>query len=85
MFNFAKLFGKGPFSGLQAHMHKVEGCIAKLQEIFDLFFEGKHEEIEAKALALSDEEHEADIIKNEIRNNLSKSYFLSVDRSQLLD
>lgn len=85
MFSFARLFAKGPFSSLQAHMHKVQACMAKLQEIFDLFFQGRHDEIEAKVLLLSDEEHAADIIKNEIRNSLSKAYFLSVDRAQILD
>lgn len=85
MFNFSKLFVKGPYVHIQAHMHKVQACVAKLQEIFEKFFEEDFDDIEPLVRALSEAEHHADIIKNDMRTNLPKSYFLSLDRTHLLD
>lgn len=80
MRTFARLFGKSPFAPLQTHMNRVTLCIEKLTEIIS---------INPAPKKLVDElcklEHEADITKNDIRNNLPKSVFLPIDRSQFLE
>ncbi len=80
MRTIARLFGKSPFAPLQTHMSRVTLCIEKLTEIIS---------INPAPQKLVDElcklEHEADITKNDIRNNLSKSVFLPIDKSQFLE
>lgn len=85
MLTIAKLFGKSPFNHLQNHMHKVTSCIKKLDELFKLLVEENFQEIEEQVAVLSKLEHDADLCKNDIRNNLPKSLYLPIDRSQFLD
>ncbi len=76
-----KLLGKSPFAPLKSHMEKVALCIEKLTEIFSVIDKS---EIESLSKALSELEHEADIVKNDIRNHL-KGLYLPIDRSQFLE
>ena len=76
-----KLLGKSPFAPLKSHMEKVALCVEKLSEIFAQL--GKAD-ISALAKDLSSSEHEADIVKNDIRNHL-KGLYLPIDRSQFLE
>lgn len=85
MLTIAKLFGKSPFAPLQSHMDKVRECILLLN---DLFYAVKKESFEVVvdiAKKISKKEHEADLIKNDIRNHLPKSIFLPIERSTFLD
>ncbi|MCK4934543.1 MAG: TIGR00153 family protein [Simkaniaceae bacterium] len=85
MLTIARLFGKSPFSPLQSHMKKVNSCIKKLTEIFELLKKRDFNKVDQLVHDLSKLEHEADLTKNDIRNHLPKSLFLPIDRSQLLD
>ena len=85
MLTIARLFGKSPFAPLQSHMEKVGACIGKLKEIFAHLFEQNLSAIEPLVAVLSKLEHEADLTKNDIRNQLPKSLFLPIDRSQILE
>ena len=57
----------------------------KLEELFEVFQEGKFEVLDQLAKELSELEHQADLTKNDIRNHLPRSILLPVDRSQLLE
>jgi predicted phosphate transport protein (TIGR00153 family) len=85
MLNISRLFGKSPFSPLQTHMEKVADCIKKLQEILHSLLKNDHESLVSLVAQLSKLEHEADLTKNTIRNQLPKSLFLAIDRSDLLE
>lgn len=85
MITIARLFGKSPFAPLQTHMKRVNNCIEKLSDIFDVLPKMDLEKIEKLSKDLSKLEHEADITKNDIRNHLPKSLFLPIDRSHFLD
>ncbi len=85
MRTIAKLFGKSPFAPLQQHMNKVAACMAELEEAFAAFFNSEYKKMEIIAKRLSKLEHEADLTKNDIRNNLPRSVFLPIDRSHLLE
>ena len=76
-----KLLGKSPFAPLKSHMEKVALCVEKLTEIFSVLDKGS---IEPLSKELSELEHEADIVKNDIRNHL-KGLYLPIDRSQFLE
>ena len=80
-----KLFSRSPFSALQAHMEKVSACVLKMEELVTAYFEKDFKAINRIVEDLSDLEHEADITKNEIRNNLPKGLFMPVNRADLLE
>ena len=85
MRTIAKLFGKSPFAPLQTHMKSVARCLEKLSNSFKLLFEGDFDRLVQEADAVSRLEHEADLIKNDIRNTLPKSLFMPVDRAHFLE
>lgn len=79
------LFRKSPFGPLHEHMAKVRECIALLKPLFEAVFGGADDaDIEKIVKQISKTEHEADIIKNEIRQSLPSSIFLPVNREDLL-
>lgn len=85
MLNILNLFGRSPFVLLETHMEKVALCVHFLPEFFEALTKGNNIELEKIANKISEEEHAADIIKNDIRNHLPKSLFLAMDRTSLLD
>lgn len=85
MRTIAKLFGRSPFSPLQAHMSRVTDCVDKVVEIFTAVQDGDFKQVEKLAKQISKLEHKADLTKNEIRNNLPKGLFLAIDRGNLLE
>lgn len=85
MLTIARLFGRSPFSPLQTHMDKVAKCMSELPALFAAILSGDAEAISLISQRLSEFEHEADRIKNDIRNHLPKSLFLLVDRGSLLE
>lgn len=83
---FTKLLQiKTPFDLLQSHMEKVVACLAKLSEIFAALQEGHFEKISELAKEVSEFEHQADLIKNDIRKSLPKSFLFPIDRTNFLE
>jgi len=85
MRTIAKLFGRSPFSALQAHMEKVGDCMKTAGDCLDAFVKGDSDAVEQLAPQVSKLEHKADLVKNDIRNHLPKSLFLPIDRGALLN
>lgn len=85
MIYFTKLFSKAPFDYLRLHMEKVTACMAKLGEIFAGLENYDATQIEALSNQVSEFEHEADIIKNNIRVAVPKSFLFPVDRTNFLE
>lgn len=79
------LFGNSPFAPLRAHMNKVADCVRLLLDLFSALESKDYPAVEKIAKEISKIEHEADLIKNDIRTHLPKSLFLPIDRSHLLD
>jgi uncharacterized protein len=84
MRTIAKLFGRSPFVPLQMHMEKVAECIERIPEIMDAYRRQDKDEVASLAEKLSRLEHEADLIKHDIRNSLPRGLFMPVDRANLL-
>ncbi len=81
----AKLFGRSPLVPLQVHMEKVEECVNGVVEILEGLMVGMpHEEICERARTVSKLEHNADLVKNDIRNSLPRGLFMQVDRGTLM-
>ena len=75
---------KSPFEGLLQHMNKVKDCIELLKEGFFGYVEGNFEEFHKVARKVSDLEHEADLIKGNIRAHLPRSILMPVDKRYFL-
>ena len=79
------LFGRSPFAPLQSHMSQVTKCVELLKTLFMALEKKDYEAVQSIADTMSELEHEADVMKNDIRNHLPKSLFLPVDRGNLLE
>ncbi|MHC5001688.1 MAG: TIGR00153 family protein [Planctomycetota bacterium] len=84
MRSIAKVFGRSPFVPLQAHMEKVAECVGRLPEILDAYERGETERVAELAAAISKIEHAADLLKDDIRNDLPRGLFMPVDRANIL-
>lgn len=84
MRTIAKLFGRSPFVPLQMHMEKVAECIERIPEIMNAYRRQDKGKVASLATKLSGLEHEADLIKHDIRNSLPRGLFMPVDRTNLL-
>jgi uncharacterized protein len=85
MRSILNLFGRSPFVSLQSHMDSVARCVSCLPAVFEALEQKDYEKLEKLAQEISRLEHNADLIKNDIRNHLPKSLFLPIDRGYLLE
>jgi predicted phosphate transport protein (TIGR00153 family) len=80
----SKLFGKSPFEPLYQHMLKVKACVDLVRPLMDAFVRGEEEKVKDAAKNIFKAEHEADMVKKEIRSGLPKSILLPVARGDIL-
>ena len=80
----SKLFGKSPFEPLYQHMCKVKECVDLVKPLIDALLVGDDKKVEEYAKKIFKAEHEADLVKKEIRTGLPKSIFLPVARGDIL-
>lgn len=85
MRSILNLFGHSPFGLLLSHMGKVAGCVHLLPQLFTALEQQQFSDLEKIAQMISDYEHEADLIKNNLRNQLSRGLYLAMDRNALLE
>lgn len=79
------LFGRSPFAPLKSHMEKVSVCVHLLVDIFDALERKDYTAIEDIAEKIADTEHQADLMRNGILNQLPKSLYLPINRNQLVE
>ena len=79
----SKFFGSAPFPELCEHTRKVHECVELLRPLARSFIDEQYDKIEELHNRMSLTEHEADQIKNRLRDEISGMYFLSVGRSEL--
>ena len=75
---------KTPFIQLVEHMCKVSEGIEILEKGLIRYYEGEYENFTDIAKKISKIEHEADIIKGNIRNHLPSSLLMPVDKGKFL-
>ena len=80
----SKLFGKSPFEPLYQHMCKVKNCVDLIKPLMQAFFDEDFEKVTEITKKIFKAEHEADLMKKEIRINLPKGIFLPVARGDIL-
>ncbi len=81
----ADLFGKSPFGPIVEHSKKVHECVELLWPLMEALVAEEYGTIRKLHSKMSRLEHEADLIKHEIRSFISRRYFLPVDRSDLVN
>ncbi len=84
MSNIAELFRQSPFGPLRQHMDKVMECVAQVKPMFERSRDRDYGGLNEMVRAVFKQEHQADIIKDEIRQTIPKSFFLPVYRGDLL-
>ncbi len=81
---FAEMFRQSPFKPLRAHMDKVMECVALVRPMFEAVRDDHREKLEDITKAVFKAEHDADILKDEIRQSIPKTFYLPVFRGDLL-
>ena len=79
------MFGKSPFKALQLHMESVTLVTAELSGLMEALNKGDQAQINTLKNKISKLEGNADELKNSMRSNLPKSFFMPVDRRDLLE
>jgi len=75
---------KSPFGQLLEHMCKVEECVDVLHKGLKNYYRGNYKSFSNVADQVAQLEHEADLIKGNIRNHLPKTIFMPVDKGKFL-
>jgi hypothetical protein len=75
---------KSPLDGLLAHAEKVEECIHLLKEDLEAYWEEDYARFDELAKKIGEAEHEADLIKSNIRAHLPRNVLLVVEKSHFL-
>jgi len=75
---------KTPFTQLLDHMGKVRECIDSLGDGLINYYKGNYKNFSRLTKKVSEIEHEADIIKSNLRNHLPGSLFMPVDKGKFM-
>ena len=81
----ASLLGSSPFKPMQAHMKIIRECVSEVPGLFEALVAGNQQGISDHKDRIFAKEHEADLLKNDLRVHLPKSLFMPVDRRDLLE
>lgn len=84
MTSIFNMFGKSPIKPVEEHMSVVACCVEELTSFFKAVFAQDWKEAEASQQKISTLEHNADVIKRNVRANLPRKMFTSIDRGDLL-
>jgi len=82
---FLNLFGRSPIRPLEEHMAKVHACVKHLLPFFDAVLKQDWPQVEKIQKEIAYLEHEADVLKRDLRLHLPKGLFMPVSRSDLLE
>ena len=77
-------FNTSPFEPLLHHLQKVRACVDLVHPMLGAVREGDFGKLEALTQQVFKTEHQADIIKDEIRQVIPRSFFLPIYRGDLL-
>ena len=80
----SKLFRESPFEPLRYHMKTVMECVSYVSPMFEAVRDGAYDRLQELAKKVFKVEHQADIIKDDIRQNIPRRFFLPVYRGDLL-
>ncbi len=77
------IFGHSPFKSLNQHTQKVHDCVKMIEPMTDALLEKDFDKVENFHNEISRTEHEADILKTELREKIDRIYLLAVEKGEL--
>lgn len=80
----AELFQQSPFEPLLHHLKKVRECVTLVRPMLEAVRDEEYDLLDELTKRVFKTEHEADMIKDEIRQVIPRSFFLPVYRGDLL-
>lgn len=80
-----KLVGRSPVGPMQEHMRVVVTCAHEIVPLVEAMANGDLAAIRERRAAIDELEHQADTIKNEIRNHLPRRLMLALERRDMLE
>ncbi len=84
MRSILSMFAKSPFKSLVGHVNKVRACVDQVNPLFDALNKKDYAAVQKVAELIVKLEHEADIIKDNIRVQMRQSIFLPVDKRDFM-
>ena len=75
---------KSPFGQLLEHMCKVRECVDVIREGLIRYYSGDYSSFSEVAKTVSRLEHEADLIKSNLRNHLPRTVLMPVDKGKFM-
>jgi len=84
MRSILSLFSKSPFRPLVSHIEKVRSCIDQMKPLFAALEKHDYQAVMDISEIIIKFEHEADMIKDQIRQSLPQSVFLPVDKRDFM-
>jgi uncharacterized protein len=84
MRSILSMFSKSPFRPLVSHIEKVRACVGQLKPLFAALEGHDYQGVMDISEVIVKFEHEADSIKDQIRQSLPQSVFLPVDKRDFM-
>jgi predicted phosphate transport protein (TIGR00153 family) len=84
MQSITQLFGESPFTHMVDHVRKIHQCVKLIRPIAASIIAGETDKLRSLQDDMSRTEYEADLLKDEIRQNLPRRFFLPVNRDDIL-
>jgi predicted phosphate transport protein (TIGR00153 family) len=84
MLSRVNIFGRSPFKPLVEHARKVHECVSMIRPVAEAILAGDTERLAELQHDMSRTEFEADQLKDQVRQNLPKRYFLPVRREDVM-
>ncbi|MFC1609908.1 DUF47 family protein, partial [Myxococcota bacterium] len=76
MRTIAGLFGKSPFRDFETHMGKILETVQALDKVFEALLADDYQATCDATKVVSQLEHEADLIKDTMRNQMPRTLFM---------
>ena len=84
MRSILSMFSKSPFKPLGSHMDKVRACVDQIEPLFKALDREDYGEVGKISELIVKLEHEADMIKDDIRTHMRQTVFLPVDKKDFM-
>ncbi|MCB1219900.1 MAG: TIGR00153 family protein [Planctomycetales bacterium] len=80
-----RLFASSPFESLQELLEKIDVCVSHIKPMVTANIEADFDEVKNHFRLITKAEHEADVVKGQIRGKLPRTLFLPIDRWHFLE
>ena len=84
MRSIMSMFSKSPFRPLVSHIEKVRACVGQMKALFGALDEHDYQAVMEISEVIIKFEHEADMIKDQIRQSLGQTVFFAVDKRDFM-